>query len=76
MIVGILLGGFNRRAGANEFPLSYGCSIFNALGYVCGGPLPNQVLLSRWFKVARQGDGIRLHRDRRRRNDTVKWRDG
>jgi MFS family permease len=23
--------------------------VFNALGYVCGGPLPNQVLLSRWF---------------------------
>jgi MFS family permease len=23
--------------------------LFNALGYVCGGPLPNQVLLSRWF---------------------------
>ena len=23
--------------------------MFNALGYVCGGPLPNQVLLSRWF---------------------------
>ncbi|HET7695673.1 MAG TPA: MFS transporter [Vicinamibacterales bacterium] len=27
--------------------------IFNALGYVCGGPLPNQVLLSRWFDKAR-----------------------
>ncbi|HYT75705.1 MAG TPA: MFS transporter, partial [Vicinamibacterales bacterium] len=27
--------------------------IFNALGYVCGGPLPNQVLLSRWFNRAR-----------------------
>ena len=26
---------------------------FNALGYVCGGPLPNQVLLSRWFDKAR-----------------------
>src|SRR5688500_10640251 len=23
--------------------------LFNALGYVCGGPLPNQVLISRWF---------------------------
>ena len=23
--------------------------MLNALGYVCGGPLPNQVLLSRWF---------------------------
>jgi sugar phosphate permease len=27
--------------------------LLNALGYVCGGPLPNQVLLSRWFDKAR-----------------------
>ncbi|HEX2310349.1 MAG TPA: MFS transporter, partial [Vicinamibacterales bacterium] len=27
--------------------------LFNALGYVCGGPLPNQVLLSRWFEANR-----------------------
>src|SRR5688572_26620221 len=27
--------------------------LFNALGYVCGGPLPNQVLISRWFNEAR-----------------------
>jgi sugar phosphate permease len=27
--------------------------LFNALGFVCGGPLPNQVLLSRWFDRAR-----------------------
>jgi MFS family permease len=27
--------------------------ILNALGYVCGGPLPNQVLLSRWFDKGR-----------------------
>jgi sugar phosphate permease len=26
---------------------------FNALGYVCGGPLPCQVLVSRWFDRAR-----------------------
>ncbi len=26
---------------------------FNALGYVFGGPLPNQVLLSRWFERGR-----------------------
>ena len=26
---------------------------FNALGYVCGGPLPNQVLLTRWFEQSR-----------------------
>jgi MFS family permease len=27
----------------------YVCYLFNALGNVCGGPLPSQVLLSRWF---------------------------
>jgi sugar phosphate permease len=27
--------------------------VMNALGYVCGGPLPNQVLLSRWFHRTR-----------------------
>ena len=27
--------------------------LLNALGYVCGGPLPNQVLLSRWFDASR-----------------------
>ncbi len=27
--------------------------LLNALGYVCGGPLPNQVLLSRWFNAGR-----------------------
>jgi sugar phosphate permease len=27
--------------------------VFNALGYVCGGPLPIQVLLSRWFDRSR-----------------------
>jgi MFS family permease len=27
--------------------------LFNAVGYVCGGPLPIQVLLSRWFDRAR-----------------------
>jgi len=27
--------------------------LFNALGNVLGGPLPNQVLLSRWFNAAR-----------------------
>jgi MFS family permease len=27
--------------------------LLNALGYVCGGPLPNQVLLSQWFREGR-----------------------
>src|SRR5215831_1040702 len=33
--------------------LFYFFYLFNALGYVCGGPLPNQVLVSRWFSGAR-----------------------
>jgi sugar phosphate permease len=41
------LGSVTTMAGFYFFYL------FNALGYVCGGPLPNQVLLSRWFAAAR-----------------------
>ncbi len=55
LLVGILLAGgaliglsYVRSLGA--FYLFY---TFNALGYVFGGPLPNQVLLSRWFDKAR-----------------------
>jgi sugar phosphate permease len=33
-----------------QFYLFY---FFNALGYMCGGPLPNQVLISRWFTKSR-----------------------
>jgi MFS family permease len=56
MIGGILMGGgaligLSLMSGALwMFYLFY---LFNALGYVCGGPLPNQVLLSRWFDKAR-----------------------
>ena len=55
MLAGILMGGF-ALAGlsvATTMPLFYFFYLFNALGYVCGGPLPNQVLLSRWFDRAR-----------------------
>ena len=31
----------------------YGCFFLNALGYLCVGPLPNQVLLSHWFRRLR-----------------------
>lgn len=34
---------------ADSLPLFYLFYIFNALGYVFGGPLPCQVLISRWF---------------------------
>jgi len=55
MVAGILmagaalvgLGAIRSLAGFYFFYL------FNALGNFCGGPLPNQVLLSRWFTAAR-----------------------
>lgn len=55
LLVGILmaggalvgLGAISTLAGFYVFYL------FNALGYVFGGPLPVQVLLSRWFTTAR-----------------------
>jgi sugar phosphate permease len=55
MLAGILMaGGALMGLGAMSavwaFYLFY---FFNALGYVCGGPLPNQVLLSRWFDKSR-----------------------
>ncbi|HMV47046.1 MAG TPA: MFS transporter [Blastocatellia bacterium] len=55
MIVGILFGAISiiGLGQVNTLPLFYTCFIFNALGYVCAGPLPNQVLLTRWFKESR-----------------------
>jgi MFS family permease len=55
MISGILMSGaaligLGRMSSLWMFYLFY---IFNALGYVCGGPLPNQVLLSQWFEKSR-----------------------
>jgi sugar phosphate permease len=55
MLVGILLGGtaligLGSMTALWMFYLFY---LFNALGYVCAGPLPNQVLLTRWFDKAR-----------------------
>ncbi len=55
MVAGILmagaalvgLGAIHTLAGFYFF------YFFNALGNFCGGPLPNQVLLSRWFTAAR-----------------------
>lgn len=41
------LGAISTLAGFYFFYL------FNAIGYVTGGPLPNQVLLSRWFTTNR-----------------------
>ncbi len=55
MLSGILMGaialiGLSYTSSLWMFYLFY---LFNALGYVCGGPLPNQVLLSRWFDKSR-----------------------
>ena len=55
MLSGILMSGtaligLSFTSSLWAFYLFY---LFNALGYVCGGPLPNQVLISRWFKEAR-----------------------
>ena len=55
MLIGILMAGFALAglATISTLGLFYFFYLFNALGYVCGGPLPNQVLLSRWFEKSR-----------------------
>jgi sugar phosphate permease len=55
MMAGILMAGLALVGLAHMTSLSmfYAFYLLNALGYVCGGPLPNQVLLSRWFDKAR-----------------------
>jgi sugar phosphate permease len=55
MMAGIVMaGGALIGLGASTAVWTfYVFYFFNALGYVCGGPLPNQVLLSQWFDRAR-----------------------
>ncbi|HEV8129742.1 MAG TPA: MFS transporter [Acidobacteriota bacterium] len=50
LMAGIALIGLSVMSALWMFYFFY---LFNALGYVCGGPLPNQVLLSRWFDRSR-----------------------
>jgi len=50
MMAGTALVGLGSISTLGMFYFFY---LFNALGYVCGGPLPNQVLLSRWYDKAR-----------------------
>ena len=55
MLAGILMGGFaliglGTVTSLWQFYLFY---TFNALGYMCAGPLPNQVLTARWFNKTR-----------------------
>jgi len=50
LMAGAALVGLGSVSAVWAFYFFY---FFNALGYVCGGPLPNQVLLSRWFDKSR-----------------------
>lgn len=47
LLAGIALIGLGYSNG--DLSLFYLFYVFNALGYVCAGPLPCQVLISRWF---------------------------
>ncbi len=55
MLAGIVMGGIaliglSMMTSLWHFYIFY---LFNALGYLFGGPLPNQVLISRWFTASR-----------------------
>jgi len=55
MLTGIIMGGtaligLSMVTALWQF---YMCYLLTALGYMCGGPLPNQVLISRWFDKSR-----------------------
>ncbi|MGB7467610.1 MAG: MFS transporter [Candidatus Acidiferrum sp.] len=55
MMTGILMAGaaLIGLGSVSTLGMFYFFYFFNALGYVCGGPLPNQVLLTRWFEKSR-----------------------
>ena len=55
MMIGILMAGaaLVGLGWASHLSVFYIFYFFNALGYVCGGPLPNQVLLTQWFDRSR-----------------------
>jgi MFS family permease len=55
MMAGILMAGVALigLGGVSTLGMFYFFYFFNALGYVCGGPLPIQVLLSQWFHRSR-----------------------
>jgi len=50
VMAGVALVGLGNMSTLSMFYFFY---LLNALGYVCAGPLPNQVLLSRWFDKSR-----------------------
>jgi len=55
MLLGILFAGLAPigLGGTTTLAAFYAFYLMNALGYVTGGPLPNQVMLSRWFDAGR-----------------------
>jgi len=57
MLAGIVMAGAAliglSTVTSSAFWLFYLCYGFNALGYIFGGPLPNQVMLSRYFDAGR-----------------------
>jgi len=55
MMIGILMAGVALvgLGSVSSLGMFYFFYFFNALGYVCGGPLPNQVLLTQWFDRSR-----------------------
>ena len=55
MLVGIMLAGFAVMGFSQMTSLwqFYVCYLLVAIGYMFGGPLPNQVLTSRWFDKSR-----------------------
>lgn len=55
MLSGILLGGISLIALSRMDSLwqFYLFNLMGSIGYICGGPLPNQVLTSRWFDQSR-----------------------
>ena len=55
MMTGILMAGaaLIGLGAISSLGMFYFFYFVNALGYVCGGPLPIQVLLSRWFDKSR-----------------------
>ena len=55
LLTGTALIGLSLMNSLGFFYLFY---VFNALGYVFGGPLPCQVLISRWFTTNRGFDRI------------------
>jgi MFS family permease len=55
MLAGILMAGLALigLGSMSTLWMFYAFYLINALGYVCGGPLPNQILLSQWFDRSR-----------------------